>query len=145
MKKLREEKGMMEIGAILVLIVIMSMGIAVYNTASVKRVQVDSTAIAMEMQSFNSQFSPYSGTGLTGSQVKSLMSAIISSNATNDNHQISVVTSTSTGLPSNALFTNGTSEASDISSISQGLSTGKKYTVELNYDNDGFVDEIVIK
>ncbi len=145
MKKLREEKGMMEIGAILVLVLIMSVGISVYNTAYVKTTNIGSSAIAIEMQTFNSQFTPYSGTGLTGTQIRSLMAAIISSNATNDKHQISVVTSTSTGLSANALFTNGTSESSDLSKISQGLSAGRKYTVELNYDMDGFIEKIEIK
>lgn len=145
MKKLREEKGMMEIGAILVLIVIMSMGIAVYNTASIKRTDIGKTANALEMQSFNSQFTAFSGTNISASQVRTLISAVISSNATNDNHKITVITSASTGLPADALFTNGTSDASDMAKINKELKSVTKYSIELNYDNNGFIDEIVIK
>lgn len=135
MKKLREEKGMMEIGAILVLIVIMSMGIAVYNTAYVRSTNISSSVKEMEVQTFNSQFLAYSGTQVSGSQVKALISAITSSNATNSDHIISVETSTSSGA----------STASQLTQISQGIRAANKYTVEAEYDNDGYINKIVIK
>ena len=93
MKKLGEEKGMMEIGAILIAIMLIGIGVAVFNSAKITKTDMAPSTRVMEMQSFNSQFTPYAGAGISASQVRSLVSVVISSNATNDNHIISIRTS----------------------------------------------------
>lgn len=135
MKKLREEKGMMEIAAILVIVVIMGMGVAVYNSAKVNTIESNNKINEMEIQIFNSQFIAYSGTGISGSQVRSLISAIISSNATNSDHIISVATST----------TLETSTASELTKINQEIKAAYKYTVEVEYDSEGYIYKVIIK
>ena len=137
-------KALIIAGAILISILLISVGVLIMNSTSGVTSGMDSSAKAMEMQSFNSQFTPYAGAGISASQVRSLVSVVISSNATNDNHIISIRTS-GDGYDSNTLFTSGTSTTSELAKINQGLDSTYKFRVELIYDNDGFVEEIVIK
>lgn len=136
-------KALIIAGAILISILLISVGVLIMNSTSGVTGGMDSSAKAMEMQSFNSQFTSYAGKGIAASQVRSLVSAVISSNATNDNHTISVTTS-GKGFNSDAVKT-GTSVASELAKINQGLKSTYKFTVELSYDDEGFINAITIQ
>lgn len=137
-------KALIIAGAILISILLISVGVLIMNSTSGVTGGMDSSAKAMEMQSFNSQFTSYAGNGIAASQVRSLVSAVISSNATNDNHSISVTTS-GKGFNDDAKFANGTAIAGELAKINQGLKSTYKFTVELVYDGEGFINSIVIK
>lgn len=78
-------KALIIAGAILLAILIISLGLLVYNQAkeTVGSVNLDQ----QEIEVFNSKFTSFEGTGKSGSQVNSLISTVIASNqqAINDN------------------------------------------------------------
>lgn len=78
---------------------------------------------------FNSNFTSYESDQLKGSNVKMLIQTVIASNMANEDHQIDV-----TG---------------DIEVINEqvpdNIETSKTYSVQCNYDDDGYINNIEIK
>ena len=85
------------------------------DTTSDSNASVDATA-------FNAQFEAYMGNERTASDVKTLISAIISSNASHPEHKIAVNGETPTVLPT--------------------LDNTKTYKISIIYDPNGFVNQI---
>lgn len=75
-------KALIIAGAILLSILIISLGIMVYNNA--KSTVGDANLDAETIQTFNSKFSMYAGTGVSASNVNSLIEAVNANNATGD-------------------------------------------------------------
>ena len=99
--------------------------IVVNNTGAANEIDdIEEQVNNMAIETFNSMFTMYEDLELTGAQVKSLISKIESSNETNIEH---IVTLSDEGI-------------TDIEQVD----TTKKYTVELSYDDDGYVNEISI-
>lgn len=71
------------------------------------------------VETFNSIYLSYEGTEQGASQIRSLISTVKANNATNEEHQISM-------------------QEPDI------LSSSAKYFVELEYDSDGYVNNIIV-
>lgn len=94
---------------------------------------MEETAKQMEIQTFNSLFSSYVGTNVSSAQCKSLLSAVLSSNSTNEEHQINATV-------------NGDecTSAAAIGAAMQELNSSKKYTIEMAKDADGYINEITI-
>lgn len=121
-------KALIIAGAILISILLISVGILVMNSTGNMQDEVGKTSDTMATQTFNSQFTTYEGDSIRASQVKSLLSLIKSSNATNevsvgDDKYVTAVGVTSTAT----------------------LSTNKTYTVEITgYSAGGYVAEITI-
>ncbi len=87
----------------------------------------------LAIQTFNTQFSTYAGTKVSSAQCKSLLSVVLASNSTNDDHQ---VTATFNG--------DECTSAAAIGAAMQELSSSKKYTIELEKDAEGYINEIII-
>ena len=77
-------KALIIAGAILLSILIIALGVYIFNMAK-SSVNTDSLS-SLELSTFNSQFTQYEGEQL-GSSVKSLLTAIIASNNTNEDAQ----------------------------------------------------------
>ena len=121
-------KALIIAGAILIAILLISVGILVMNSTGNMQDEVGKTADTMATQTFNSQFTTYEGTSIRASQVRSLLSLIQSSNAKNG---------VSAGEDKFVSATGVTSTA--------GLSTNKTYTVEITgYSAGGYVSVITI-
>ena len=76
-------KALLIAGAILLAILIIGVGIAVFTNA---QGTIDSSMIAMteqEISAFNSKFLMYEGEKVSGTQVKSLLSAAVTNDAEN--------------------------------------------------------------
>ena len=71
-------KALIIAGAILLSILLISLGIMVYNNA--KGTVGNANLSKEEVSAFNSQWESYTGTGKTASEIKTMFSAIISSN-----------------------------------------------------------------
>ena len=83
-------KALIIAGAILISIILISIGIAVVQSGSGVTGGAIEKMNAQEIEMFNSQFSSYAGQQ-KGSTVRSLMGVVISSNASHDEeHQIEV-------------------------------------------------------
>lgn len=121
-------KALIIAGAILLSILIISLGIMVYNNAksTVGRANLDSQTI----QAFNSQWESYIGTSRTASEVQAMISAIIASNAAESNSGAAryIV------LTPNGAATTATATALPTTTMPNNLSASKTYTITAGYD-----------
>lgn len=115
-------KALIIAGAILLSILLISLGIMIFNQA--QDTVSNSGMTQAEITSFNNKFLKYEGTQ-KGSVVKSLVNEVIASNS-DDN------------LPDVTVNSKG---GTDITT--QGISTTKSYTVKLEYGSDGRVTNII--
>lgn len=115
-------KALIIAGAILVSILLITVGVFIINAVNPVQEQTEKTAQGQAVQMFNAQFTPYEGTEISGSQVKALKNAINSSNASNEEHQVNA----------------GTADATKGLTAWPSIKTRSTYTVELVYDG-GYV------
>ena len=125
-------KALIIAGAILLAILIISLGIMIYNQAS--GVVNNNAMSEVEIQSFNQKFEQYLGTNVRGANVNALMSAVRNNNITtdDDSEKISV-----TGAVT--VNTDGTTNGS--------ADTGKTYKVEVpstGYTTGGLISTITV-
>lgn len=122
-------KALLIAGAILIVILLISLGIYIYSQA---QQQID--AVNMDEQqvlAFNNKFAPYFGSDMTGSQVNALLQQIQASNSQAENMGYEEIT-----------FKSG----STITSTTGRAETGKTYTVNPEYsDTTGLLEEVEIK
>ena len=127
-------KALIIAGAILIAILLISVGILVMNSTGSMTDEVGKTSDTMALQTFNSQFTTYEGTNMTASQVRSLMGLIQSSNASNG---VASVTDDTTDKYV-YLDTTGKTKTSQ-------LAKNKTYTVEVTkYSAGGYVNCIKV-
>ena len=74
-------KALIIAGAILLAILIISLGIMIYNQAS--GVVNNNAMSEVEISSFNQKFTQFEGTNVKGSQVNSLLTQIVQNNVAN--------------------------------------------------------------
>lgn len=77
-------KALIIAGAILLAILIIALGVMVYNNA--KETVGSADLSSTEITSFNSQWESYVGDNKTAAQIKSMFSAVIASNASETNN-----------------------------------------------------------
>ena len=126
-------KALLIAAAVLVAILIISLGIGVYNMASETMGNVDLSGT--EVQAFNEQFSQYNGNKKRGSEVNAMLKTVLTSNlkeaAAGSTKFVNV-----TGTPS--LSTGATA-------ISTTADPAKMYKITVNYDNKtGLVNSITV-
>ena len=99
-------------GAILLAILIISLGILIYNQAA--GIVNNNTMSDVEITQFNSQFTQYEGTR-SGTTVRSLLQEVLSNNLTQDDDGKKVTVTgavtmdkTSTSAPTSSITTGGT-------------------------------------
>lgn len=127
-------KALIIAGAILLAIVIISLGLIVVNNT---RSTIDQTNLSeQEIQTFNSKFTPYEGTNISGSRVKTLIQTVRASNQANSDKQISFAYAASSTANAN----NNT-----IDEVTTEINTGSTYSVTLGYGTNSLVNKITIK
>lgn len=141
-------KALIIAGAILISIVLVSVGVLVVQQLNPSDA-LDSMS-AQEIQAFNSKFESNIGTNKTGTVVKSLLSTIATHNAQTDdtNKQIKV----SKGTYSNGSFTAGDAvftpaagaDTNSISTYRAGISSSKRYDIGSVTSKSGQIIEIII-
>ncbi len=142
-------KALIIAGAILLSILIISLGIMIYQQASGV---VDSNAMdEVAVNSFNQKFTQYEGENVRGSNVNALINTIIQNNLTNSNDaskQIIITTDESivegtswSGEPYGEKQTGTKAQTTKKGSAM----TGKSYKVKFHADpKSGYVDEVTI-
>lgn len=131
-------KALIIAGAILLSILLISLGIMVYNNA---RNTVGNASLSkQEIESFNSEWTPYEGSNKSASEVKSMIQAVNAHNAAEQKNGSNrfIALATSGDAPTTAPTTYPGSTATS------GVANNKTYTIELGYSN-GFVVGIVYK
>ena len=123
-------KALIIAGAILLAILLISLGILIFNQA---QDTVSNSGMGQaEAQSFNSKFTKYEGT-IKGSVVKSLIQEINASNADDNNKNAS-----------RTIKITGETKTTGGSYSSSKYDTSKSYKVEIVEYKDGYVSEITI-
>lgn len=122
-------KALIIAGAILISILLISVGVLVMNSINPMKDSAQKRSEAMASESFNAQFTSYEGEQ-SGSQVRAMFSAVNASNAANPDHQVKVVKDD-----------NGIKEIKNAS----GYATNKKYTIEIITYDAGYASVIQVK
>lgn len=121
-------KALLIAAAVLVAILIISLGIGIFNMASE---QVDNAGDLSEyqIQQFNDKFKKYEGTNVSGSDVNAMINTVFNHNLAqpDTSTQISIATSGS------VIGFSGLSTGSTTTSPGR-VSTGQRYTVVATYD-----------
>ena len=134
-------KALMIAGAVLIAILIIGVGMMIYNSAQGSIEGATSQVAQQEVEMFNSGFAQYEGKR-SGSQVKALISSVLNNNnkygENGDNVPEKVVKVTGEGK------TDATSSA-DLSSIRASVVAGKQYNITLTYNDFGYVSTINIE
>ena len=131
-------KALIIAGAILLAILIISLGIMIYNQAA--GVVNNNSMTEVEISTFNQKFTQYEGTNVKGSQVNALLNAIVQNNVANTEDtskqvEVSVSSSAWQGTAPSGKPVNSTTKAQ----------TGKTYKVECTLDSKtGLVTKVTI-
>lgn len=81
-------KALIIAGAILISILLISVGVLIMNSTGDTQRSVEDQSKAIAIRTFNSQFTPYEGSEQSASQIRALKSTVNSSNSTNPDHQV---------------------------------------------------------
>ena len=131
-------KALIIAGAILLAILIISLGILIYNQAAGV---VNSNAMSeVERSNFNQKFTQYEGESVRGSTVRALLQAVLSNNMSADSDDRKVTVNGGSGTLS--MSTTATSAPTS------DVQTGSSYKVKCEYGttggNQGLVTNITI-
>lgn len=130
-------KALIIAGAILLSILIISLGIMVYNNA--KNTVGSANLNKQEIETFNSQWQAYEGSKKTASEVKTMVQAVIASNASESkagtNRWINV-----SGADTSACDDPETNAATSQPTLTTpNPSNAQTYTIKLGYSTNGLV------
>lgn len=127
-------KALIIAGAILLSILLISLGIMIFNTA--QDTTKNSGMTQAQVAAFNNKFSKYEGK-IKGSEVRSLIQEVVASNGDDNNKNASrkiTITKDNKAI------------VSDTSADSSGILTTQSYTVKITeYNGDGTIKTITIE
>ncbi len=127
-------KALIIAGAILLSILLISLGIMIFNTA--QDTTKNSGMTQAQVSAFNNKFSKYEGT-IKGSEVRSLIQEVVASNGDDNNKNAS--RQITINKDNKAIVSGTTADSS-------GILTTKSYTVKITeYNNDGTIKTMEIK
>lgn len=140
-------KALIIAGAILIAVMLVSLGVMLYNTAAGVAETTVGSVDALGVAGFNAQFETYLGTGKSKSQAAGLISKILANNANNDIIIYVDFTSTNTSTVASAT---GAWETSTLSTIRDGINAVRnvRYDITVDttngYNQDGTIKTIVV-
>ena len=114
-------KALIIAGSILISILLISVGILVFNAVNQPVQEAQGQGSAQAAQIFNSKYEQYVNSKQTASNTKGLIQAVQANNAANDRK----------------ITLTGVTAATSINSA-------KTYKVEVAYDSDGYINQITI-
>lgn len=136
-------KALLIAAAVLIAILLISLGVGVFNTASEQMSGADLTEY--EMQQFNDKFVNYEGTSKTGSEVNALLETVFTHNMAQEDAstRVGITFSGTTGKPTG--WTDVATTNKPTASYKK-VSTGNSFEVSLSYNTKtGLVNKITIK
>lgn len=126
-------KALIIAGAILLSILLISLGIMIFNTA--QDTTRNSGMNQAQVSSFNNKFTKYEGEKIKGSEVKSLIQEIIASNGDENNINAGRVIEVAGGVVTGA----------NTALVSSGIKVTSTYTVSVTgHTADGYISQIKI-
>lgn len=140
-------KALIIAGAILLSILLISLGIMVYQNA---RNATDDTGLdAEKAQSFNTKITQYCGNNKSASDMNALIDAVSASNGSqskvNDKHPITIdCTGVKGGYVTGSTTINGTEAMTSNENNYPRFSRGSTYTATYQTGSDGYVNKVII-
>ena len=136
-------KALLIAAAVLVAILLISLGVGIFNSASEQMEGADLSQY--QIQQFNDKFKKYEGTNKSGSDVNALLEVVFNHNMSQEESSNRVAIdwgSNTKGKPTN--WANVTTTAKPTASYKK-VSTGNTFDVTLSYNsNSGLVNKITI-
>ena len=126
-------KALLIAGAVLIVILIIGVGMMIYNGAHGSIDTAITQMSAQEKQIFNAQFTSYDGK-MSGTKVKSLIGAVITNNAENKANTTQKVVNVVTKGVTDFKDAN-VNDSAKLSTLNSKINTNKSYTVTLTYDD----------
>lgn len=141
-------------GAILLAILIIAIGMYIYNSAQATINDSISSMSTQEIEAFNNNFESYKGKQ-TGSQVSALVGRLIANSNTFQDEPGKVPTFTITKVSNkntncvNAYYNNAdpneqTNYITNLTTVKNGVENKHTYLVEFGYGNSGLIDAITV-
>ena len=137
-------KALIIAGAILLAIVIISLGLVVVNNT---RGTADSANLnEQEIQTFNAKFTPYEGVNISGTRVKTLLQAVRASNTANSDDTKKQITTFTYWSYSSSTATTPTQDTtiSSLTGLEGKIESSGIYTITLGYGTDSLVNSIKV-
>ena len=126
-------KALIIAGAIILAILIIALGMAVFNMAANPTEDAAASIESQAAQAFNSKFDPYIKLNATGSSIRSLYDVVRQNNVSNAADESMLVS------------IDGKTEAADINAAKAKIQTGKRYDVEAEYSTStGYITSITV-
>ena len=129
-------KALIIAGAVLIAILLIAFGMIMINAAQTPIDEATSGIGGQGVQAFNRQFDIYAGQRVSGSNVKSLLSAINSNNVASS-HIIAVTFTPKTGTGISGATTGVAGQIANV------INT-KSYSVVFAYSTEGYIDTCTI-
>lgn len=141
-------KALLIAGAVLIVIVLISVGMMIVNSSQDVTDQVGDLTTSQSVSTFNNQFNKYQG-NQKGSAVKKLLEEVVTSNKTNENtskHYVNVnIKNDNAIMNMNGAGVFSYSDAASLTQAASKITTSAKYEVVMdNVDTDGYINEITI-
>ena len=135
-------KALLIAGAILVVILIIAVGMIVYNSSRGTIDEAVSQMSAQEVSMYNSQFTTYEGDRANASQVRSLLDVIQTNNKKNTNTTAKTVKITFSDAKTGDNF----SKTTETDAVKAKVISGKFYTISCSDDEpaDGLISLVTI-
>ena len=138
-------KALIIAGAILIAILLISVGIMVMNSMNKPLDQASQEAASQAAQMYNSKFTGYAGTKKTAIEVKQLLTIVQANNGSDKKHIIHATyrngnagTEFITTRPRSTGYT--TSYNKSIGDIIAAIENGKTYTIQILFANEEYTD-----
>lgn len=145
-------KALLIAGAILLCILIIAIGMFIYNSAQSTITDSLTSLSTQEVEAFNNQFTSYEGIQ-TGSNVRALMGRLIANADTYADEPAKIpavvidkVTSKDTAAKKTVVTTAGETQnyIDACGSIRNKVETKHEYYIEINYQKNGLIDVVTI-
>lgn len=133
-------KALLIAASILIVIILIAFGMKTINSTAGTQESLETTMDATAKASFNNKFTSYVGNNKSASQAKGLANVVVSNNATDSNHQVSItITTDAPDSSSSATY----SDSLDITNNCAALSGQCEISIGA-MSADGFITNIII-
>lgn len=120
-------KALLIAGAVLIVILLIAVGMKIFNSSSSTADQVDTNMQTVEITTFNNKFLQYAGKQ-SGTQVKALINVVIAHNATDEARKVKV---------------NGQTKGNQIADLLKNINSMAEYTVTVTTNpSTGYVNSV---
>lgn len=132
-------KALLIAASILIVIILIAFGMKTINSTAGTQESLETTMDATAKASFNNKFTSYVGNNKSASQAKGLANVVVSNNATDSNHQVSITIKTGTSDSSGETYSDSLAITNNCAALSGQceISIG-------DMSADGFITNIII-